>query len=304
IVCGEHAHYAIARAGGELGLGTDNVRAVASRDWKMDVPALELTLDALAAEGRRVMAVVATAGSTATGSFDDLEAVGALCAARGLWLHVDGAHGASALLSATHAVRMRGVARARTVAWDPHKMMLVPLAAGALLARDERDLSAAFAQKAPYLFHGGANDRSIDQGTRSFMCSRRADALKVWVALQRYGAAGIGALYDHLCALAATLHAMLGARPDFEALHAPESNILCFRWLPDGVGDEALRDALNLKLRERYNASGRGWITTTVLGGRRVLRVTLMNPRTREAHLAELLDGLALEGAGLLAKSG
>jgi L-2,4-diaminobutyrate decarboxylase len=84
----------------------------------------------------------------------------------------------------------------------------------------------------------------------------------------------------------------------------PESNILCFRWLPAGVGDDAQRDALNLQLRERYNASGRGWITTTVLGGRRVLRVTLMNPRTREAHLAELLDGLALEGTGLLAKPG
>jgi len=181
-------------------------------------------------------------------------------------------------------------------------MMLMPLAAGALIARDERDLSAAFAQKAPYLFHGGATDRSIDQGTRSFMCSRRADALKVWVALQRYGAAGIGAMYDHLCALAAALHAMIAARRDFGALHVPESNILCFRWLPDGVGGDGDRDALNLQLRERYNASGRGWITTTVLGGRRVLRVTLMNPRTRESHLAELLDGLALEGAGLLAK--
>jgi len=302
IVCGEHAHYAIARAGGELGLGTDNVRAVPSRDWKMDVPALGRTLDALAAEGRRVMAVVATAGSTATGSFDDLEAVGAMCDARGLWLHVDGAHGASALLSGTHAVRMRGVSHARTVAWDPHKMMLMPLAAGALIARDERDLSAAFAQKAPYLFHGGATDRSIDQGTRSFMCSRRADALKVWVALQRYGADGIGALYDHLSALAVALHAMIAARRDFGALHVPESNILCFRWLPDGIGDETQRDALNLRLRERYNASGRGWITTTVLGGHRVLRVTLMNPRTRDAHLAELLDGLAREGAALLAK--
>jgi L-2,4-diaminobutyrate decarboxylase len=113
---------------------------------------------------------------------------------------VDGAHGASALFSSTHAARLRGIARARTVAWDPHKMMLVPLAAGALIARDERDLSAAFAQRAPYLFHGAEGTRSADQGTRSFMCSRRVDALKVWVTLQRYGASGLGALYDHLCA--------------------------------------------------------------------------------------------------------
>ena len=300
IVCGEHAHYAIARAGGELGLGTANVRAVPSKEWKIDVAALGRTLDALKAEGRRIAAVVATAGSTATGSFDDLDAIGALCEARGLWLHVDGAHGASALLSPTHASRLKGIARARTVAWDPHKMMLLPLSAGALLARDERDLSAAFAQRAPYLFHGKEGARSIDQGTRSFMCSRRVDALKLWVALQRYGANGIGALYDHLCALAQSLHRMIGERPDFEALHAPESNILCFRWRPSGVSDEETRNALNLALRERYNASGRGWITSTVLDGKRVLRVTMMNPRTTDTHVAELLNGLASEGMALL----
>ncbi len=302
IVCGEHAHYAIARAGGELGLGTDNVRAVPSVDWKMDVTALAATLDAVRAEGRRVMAVVATAGHTATGSFDDLEAIGALCDERGLWFHVDGAHGASALLSATHAARLRGIARARTVAWDPHKMMLVPLAAGALIARDERDLTAAFAQQAPYLFHGAEGTRSADQGTRSFMCSRRVDALKVWVSLQRYGASGLGALYDHLCTLAAALHRMIGERADFVAVHVPESNILCFRWLPRDVTDDPTINWLNLRLRERYNASGRGWITSTVLDGRRVLRVTFMNSRTQESHLADLLEGLAAEGGRLLSE--
>jgi L-2,4-diaminobutyrate decarboxylase len=302
VFCGEHAHYAISRAGGELGLGTDNVRAVPSIDWKMDVQALTSMLDAAQAEKRRVMAVVATAGHTATGSFDDLDAIGAICEARGLWFHVDGAHGASALFSATHAKRLRGIARARTVAWDPHKMMLVPLAAGALIARDDRDLSAAFAQRAPYLFHGADGTRSADQGTRSFMCSRRVDALKVWVTLQRYGASGLGAVYDHLCALATTLHGMIGARADFVSLHVPESNILCFRWLPADVVDEPTLDWLNQRVRERYNASGRGWITSTVLDGRRVLRVTLMNPRTQESHLAELLDGVAAEGARLLAE--
>ena len=300
IVCGEHAHYAIARAGGELGLGTENVRPVPSKGWKMDAEALPAMLDAIAAEGRAVMAVVATAGHTATGSFDDIDAIGATCEERGLWMHVDGAHGASALFSATHAARLRGIHRARTVAWDPHKLMLLPLAAGALLVRDERDLTAAFAQQAPYLFHGAEGERSPDQGTRSFMCSRRVDALKVWVAVQRYGAAGIGAIYDHICAMAAALHGMIAERPDFAALHEPESNILCFRWTPRGITDDATLNALNQRLRERYNASGQGWITSTVLGAQRVLRVTMMNPRTQESHVAALLDGLAAEGAALL----
>jgi L-2,4-diaminobutyrate decarboxylase len=155
VLHGEHAHYAVSRAVGELGLGTDNAIAVASRGFRMDPVALEAELDRARARERRVMAVVATAGTTATGSFDDLEAVGRICEDRGAWLHVDGAHGASALFSPAHRHRVRGLEKARSVAWDPHKMMLMPLAASVVLVRDERDLDAAFSQRAPYLFHRG-----------------------------------------------------------------------------------------------------------------------------------------------------
>jgi L-2,4-diaminobutyrate decarboxylase len=289
VIHGEHAHYAVARAVGELGIGTDNMAPVPSRGHRMDVDALEAEVGRQLANGRRIMAVVATAGSTATGSFDDLDRIGRLCEAHGLWLHVDGAHGASALLSPTHRPRLEGLARARSIAWDPHKMMLMPLAASVVLVRDERELEAAFSQQAPYLFHG----RGFDQGVRSFQCSRRLDAMKVWVALQRHGARGLGAVYDRLCETARALHASVSRRAGFEALHAPESNIVCFRWTGDGALDEGALDALNLRLRQEYNRSGEGWITTTLLGGRRVLRCTVMNPRTTEADVERVLDGLA-----------
>ena len=301
VLHGEHAHYAVARAVGALGLGTDAAVAIPSAGWRMDPAALEAAFRHQEELGRNVMAVVATAGSTATGSFDDLDTVGRLCQERDVWFHVDGAHGASALFSATHRGRLRGIERARSVAWDPHKMMLMPLAAGVVLVRSEHDLDAAFAQRAPYLFHEGEGERSPDQGKRSFQCSRRLDALKVWVALQRYGAGGLGALYDHLCATARALLAAIGRRPAFEALHEPEANILCFRWVGDrSITGERL-DALNLRLRELFNRSGQGWITTTVLGGKRVLRVTVMNPRTTETDLERVLDGLEETGRRLAA---
>ncbi len=256
---------------------------------------LTAVLDDLGRKGRQVMAVVATAGSTPTGAFDDLETIGRTCEARGLWLHVDGAHGASALLSSRHRHRMHGVQRARSIAWDPHKMMLLPLAAGMLVVRDERDIDQAFLQRAPYLFHGAENQPVADQGVRSFACSRRTDALKAWVALQRYGADGIGELYDRLCDLTSELHGLIERHPSFETLHSPECNILCFRFVGDGRSDDEALDRLNKELRERFNRSGTGWITTTVLNGRRVLRVTIMNPRTRPEHLHRLLEGLSSE---------
>ncbi|MCG6954856.1 MAG: pyridoxal-dependent decarboxylase [Gemmatimonadetes bacterium] len=300
IVCGEHAHYAVTRAAGELGLGMRRTVSVPSRGYRMAPDALAATLDRLKAEDVPVMAVVATAGSTATGSFDDLEAIGLLCSERGLWLHVDGAHGASALLSEKHRYRLKGIEHARTIAWDPHKMMLIPLGTGMVLARDEGDLERAFAQSAPYLFHEGGKERRWDQGTRSFMCSRRADALKLWAALQRYGSRRIGLLYDHLCATAHRLWDLIGERDDFVALHEPESNILCFRWVGAGnLPDEALDD-VNLRAREAWNRE-RGWITTTVLDDVRVLRVTAMNPRTTEREQREMLDGVARIATGIAA---
>ena len=125
------------------------------------------------------------------------------------------------------------------------------------------------------------------------MCSRRADALKVWIALQRYGADGIGSVYDHLCATTAALHEAVTRHPNFDAPHAPDCNIVCFRWVGDRSRDDATLDRINLEGRERYNRSGAGWVTTTVLNGRRVLRVTVNNPRTTREDVEAVLNGLA-----------
>jgi L-2,4-diaminobutyrate decarboxylase len=289
LICGEHAHYAATRPAGELGLGLRSIVTVRSDGFRMNPSALRDVLAAAKRDGRKVLAVVATAGSTPTGSFDDLSAIADACDEFGAWLHVDAAHGGSGLLSKTHRARLNGIERARSVAWDPHKMMLLPLQAGVLIMRDATDLDRAYAQKAPYLFH---QRDEPDQGTRSFLCSHRADSIKLWIALQRYGVEGIGSLYDGLCETTHSMWMQLRSRPHFRALHEPESNILCFRWIGDGSLANEQLDAVNLEARERYNRSGEGWVTTTILNGRRVLRVTIMNPRTTPEDTAAVLDGL------------
>jgi L-2,4-diaminobutyrate decarboxylase len=288
VLCGEHAHYAVTRAVAELGLGLKRAVMVRSSNYRMDVRDLALKLEDHRQRAVPVMAVVATAGSTPTGSFDDLNAIADLCDEHKTWLHVDGAHGASALLSNTRKTDVDGIRRARSIAWDPHKMMLMPLSAGVLLMRDPADLDAAFQQKAPYLFHGGVGTRTWDQGGRSFQCSRRAEALKLWVAIQRYGTDAFGLLYDHLSDLTLQLHEILTSHPQFEPLHNPESNILCFCYLARNNSDD-----VNLRLRTQYNTRGTGWITTTVLEGARVLRVTIMNPRTTRRDLEGMVTELS-----------
>jgi len=122
---------------------------------------------------------------------------------------------------------------------------------------------------------------------------------KLWFVIQRFGSAGLGRLYDHLCRTARLLYEAIEERGDVENLHEPESNILCFRYIgrtrARSSGEVERTDALNRELRARYNKEGTGWITATVLDGRPVLRVTMMNPRTGAEHVRALLDGLAVK---------
>lgn len=295
VLTGAHAHYSIERAVGVMGIGADGLIGIPERAGRMDVGALEEAIGAARREGRPPMAIVATAGSTATGVFDDLDSIADVAERAGVWLHVDAAHGASALLSARLRPRLRGIDRADSVSWDPHKMMFMPISAGSILVRDRRHLDLALQQSAPYLFHPRPGEtRSRDIGQRTLQCSKRFDALKLWVCMRHYGIDHFARLQERAVANTELLHEKLSAAPDFEPLHEPESNILCFRHLPDGLREEspAGADAFQHQLRERYNESGRGWITATVLDGRGVLRVTLMNPATEHRHLDALLEGL------------
>jgi L-2,4-diaminobutyrate decarboxylase len=136
--------------------------------------------------------VVATAGSTPTGSIDRLAEIARVCSEAGLWLHVDAAHGGSLLLSGALKGRVGGIEMADSIAWDPHKMMFLPISAGVVLVREGARLATAFRQAAPYLFHEGEEDGPPpDLGTRTLQCSRRADALKAWIALRVHGREGI-----------------------------------------------------------------------------------------------------------------
>lgn len=303
ILVSPHTHYCIERAAGTMGLGSDALVRVPERDGHMDPAALERALGDLARVGRIPLAIVATAASTATGLFDPLEQIADVAARHRVWLHVDGAHGASFLLSDRLRERVRGIERADSVAWDPHKMMWMPISCGAVFVRDRRHLDAAFRQSAPYLFHvRDGESRSLDAGQRTLQCSRRLDALKLWVCLQHYGADFFAELLERTVSNTDALFARLRAAPDFEPAHRPESNILCFRHLPEAVRamNPERVDLFQAELRERWNRSGRGWITTTVLDGRRVLRVTLINPRTAEEHLDALLEGLREMGPEML----
>ena len=284
LLAGEQAHYSVNRAAGIMGLGADAVvKVAADRDGRMDLAALAQAHLNTQASGARVLAVVASAGCTATGSIDPLAAIGAYCQQHRLWLHVDGAHGASALLSAHYSASLRGIELADSVVWDGHKLLYMPATVSAVLFKNPAHGEAAFAQQASYLFQGqSAEEEAYNVSYRTLECTKRMMGLKLWAAFSLYGTQGLGQLVERVFASARRLAQRLAEAPDFELLMPPQTNIVCFRL---GHGDQAA-------LRRAVVESGAFHLTQVTLSGKTWLRVTLMNPFTAESDMDALLATL------------
>jgi L-2,4-diaminobutyrate decarboxylase len=275
-----------------MGWGAEGVTPVpVDAHYRLRPEALEEALATAKRAGRRPIAVVASAGSTATGAFDPLEAVADFCEQHGLWFHVDGAHGASAALSPAYRHQVKGIERADSVVWDAHKLMLMPALVTAVLFREGRRSFEAFAQEASYLFHGQDTRRWSDVALRTLECTKEMMALKLYACLSVLGtrlfADAITDTFDRSRRFAERLQ----ASEDFELAVSPDCNIVCFRHTPRGVPASEL-DALQVRLRESLVTSGNFYLVQTTLGGRVWLRVTIINPLTTDEDLAAMLDAL------------
>ena len=283
------AHYSVARAVAMLGLGADAI-------VPLEVDALERVRvdrlgDALArtrSAGRRPMAMVAAACATSTGLHDDLRAIGAFCREHGIWLHVDGAHGASALLSESLRARLDGIALADSVVWDAHKMLRTSGLCAAVLVRRRADLPGAFRQSASYLDF--ENPEGVDLIDRQVECTKAELGLKLFLNLAFRGERGLAAYVEGQYAKTLELWELLRARPGFAVPYRPESNILCFRFGPAGAAQAAIRDALL--------EQGAFHLSSAEIAGERHLRVTVMSPASDAGTFARLLA--AVEAAASL----
>ena len=290
ILASEHAHYSVSRAAGIMGLGTDAVIKVATdAQGRIDLQALENAYAGCFSRRQRPFAVAANAACTPTGSIDPLQAIGEFCRAHDLWFHVDGAHGASALLSARHRQALQGIALADSVVWDGHKLLYMPATVSAVLFRESQHSYAAFAQEASYLFQGdSAADEHYNTSYRTLECTKRMMGLKLWAAFSLYGAERLGQLVDTVFAGARTFAELLNKQPDFALLMPPQTNILCFRHLVEGLSAEAL-DAHQAEVRQRIVHHGDFHLTQVELHGVLWLRTTVMNPLTQASDYDALI---------------
>jgi L-2,4-diaminobutyrate decarboxylase len=282
VLTASSAHYSVRRAMAILGFGEAAIVPVESDAFGRMVTAdLPAAIARAEAAGRRPIAAVASACATAAGLHDDLRAVGELCRERELWLHVDAAHGASALLSARHRHLLDGIDLADSVIWDAHKMMGTSAMCTGVLFRRATDLARTFHQQATYLMYG--DELGPDISTQTFEATKAPIGLKLFLNLAWRGEGGLGSYVARQYDKTRRIHRAIAARPAFECPYVPETNILCFRHRPSG-------DATHLEVRRRLAEESGLHLSSAELDGRRHFRLTVMSPDTDEADVGRLLD--------------
>jgi glutamate/tyrosine decarboxylase-like PLP-dependent enzyme len=297
-------HSCVAKAFELLGLGRDALRRIpVDADFRMDLGHLRRTLLQDRAAGLEPFCIVATAGTVNTGACDDVGGLADLCREQGLWLHVDGAFGALTVLSPHLAPRLAGVDRADSLAFDFHKWLHVPYDAGCPLVRDEAELLATFADRAPYL----ASDAALAGGDvwpcdLGIELSRGFRALKVWFTIQEHGTTALGEAIARNCAQAQTLAAQIAKRPLLRLMAPVPLQIVCCRYQPPGMDDEAI-DLLNAKLVATLQQRGIAAPSTCRISDRLCIRVCVTNHRTTDGDLAILVQAIELIGAELTASA-
>ena len=287
------AHYSVMKAASILGIGRENVHRIAvDEHGRMRPRELERQIEADLRASSTPFLVHATAGTTVRGAFDPLHEIAEIAGPRGLWLHVDGAFGASVALSSRRRSLLLGIERADSVSWDPHKMMGVPLPCSVFLCKRPGLLRASLSEAAEYLFQ--TDDEAVNPGNQNLHCGRRNDALKLWAAWRYFGDAGWERRVERQFELAEYAAARIEEIEGFRLIEKPSSITVCF--VVEGKSSQ--------KICQELAESGLAKIGYGHIENREVIRLVTVNPGLAEADLDRLLEQVREVAAGLPPVSG
>jgi glutamate/tyrosine decarboxylase-like PLP-dependent enzyme len=305
VYASRETHTWIEKAADLSGIGTSAIRWIATDERQcLKLDELARSVEADRDSGCLPFLVVGAAGSVSTGAVDPLADIAALAAELGLWFHVDGAYGAPAAALAEASADLKALARADSVALDPHKWLYTPLEAACTLVRNPSALTAAFSYRPPYYtFDEGADEQGADYYEHGMQNSRGFRALKVWLCLQQVGRAGYERMIREDIALARHLHETVGAQPDLEA-GSHSLSITTFRYRPaearlDAPAWREYLDELNMRLLTALQRGGECYLSNAVLGGQKFLRACIVNFRTTPADVEALAEVVARTGREL-----
>ena len=290
LYCSGEAHHSLDKSAGLLGIGRKALRRVPVKaNLQLDPEQLEPAIRADLAAGKKPFCVVATAGTTNSGTVDDMAAIHAICQRHDLWLHVDGAYGGAAVFSDRHRDLVRGIELADSITMDPHKWLAMPYAAGVILTRHPETLTRAFTVAAAYM-PKAAGATLPDNSRISTQWTRRMNALKLWLTLQVHGRRAYEELIDRQLQLARSFAVWVESSDEFELAAPQVLPIVTFRLKAHADGSQLA--GAHAAIVEEVTRDGRRWISETVANGQSVMRMMIISYLTTDRQLAELESAL------------
>ncbi len=296
----DQGHHSIEKSAKLAGIFADRVRLIsADAQYRMRADVLKAAIAADRMAGRRPFMVVSSAGTTNTGAVDPLDAIADVCAAEGMWHHVDGAYGA--FFHAVPELRplLAGLPRADSLTLDPHKGMFLPYGTGALLVRDGSALRAVHTATAGYL--PASTDEFYDPSQYGPELSRGFPGLRVWLALKLFGAARYRAAIAEKRALAVWAAERVAQIPGVVMDAWPQLSLFAFHLEGPKLATLDARNAATAALMERVTARGRVMLTGCTVAGRHLARVCVLSFRTRAGEMEACVAQLAEEAERILA---
>ena len=290
----DQGHSSLARTARAMGLRPHQIRVLPTDDhWRLQPQTVTAAADADRRAGRVPIAVCASAGSTSTGAVDPLPGLADVCAAEGLWLHVDAAYGGFAALTPKGRALLTGIERADSVTIDPHKWLFQPFECGGVLIRDGGRLARTFAIHPDYLDSTETHARGeVNLDEWGLQVSRGFHALKVWMSVQAFGLAAFRAAIARNMELAAYAEELVQAHATLTLMAPASLGIVCFRREWPGC-DEAETERRGIALADALERSGDAFVSTTRLAGRHAIRLCILNPTSGEEHVRLVIEHFA-----------
>lgn len=286
IMASSEAHYSVERAAKIMGIRSENIIKVpVGPKCAIRPELLESTYQKALSEGKIVFCVVGCACTTSVGAFDDLEAIADFAESHQIWFHVDGAHGGAVVFSEKYKHLIRGIERSDSLIVDFHKMMMAPPLSTAVIYNNGNRKINEFSPKAAYLWRDQLSEEWWNSAKHTLECTKPITILHTYVIMRLYGDEIYRQNVDTLFDLGKQFAEMIRSRDDMELALEPDSNIVCFRYIPGGADP----DEVNQRIADRLLEDGTYYVVSTTVDGRFYLRITLMNPFTDRQCMEDLL---------------
>ena len=232
--------------------------------------------------------IVAALGTTGTCAIDPIGDIAQIARKHKIWLHIDAAFAGSALVLPEFRAEAEGIENADSIVLNPHKWMFTNFDCSAFYVKDKIHLQNTFRLVPTYL-QTQTNAEANDFSNWGIHLGRRFRALKLWFVIRNFGVEGIQQRIREHIRLAEYVEKRIKTRSEFELVVPRNLAVTCFRYIPE-YEPEAKLNQLNARLLEKINASGKAYLSHTMVRDKFVLRFVSAQYRTEKRHVEEALN--------------